>query len=80
MQAAEKAAQEAMQAAQYQQAIEPSKDVNMSDSVAQGAAESPMDVDQQPASQSLKRKAEDPLNGDDAKKTKSDAPLKRYAI
>ena len=69
-----------MHAVRYQQAVESSKDVNMSDSVALGATESPMDVDQQPASQSLKRKAEDPLNGDDAKKTKSDAPLKRYAI
>ncbi|VDB84644.1 unnamed protein product [Peniophora sp. CBMAI 1063] len=77
--AAEKAAQEAMQAAQYQQVAEPARDIVMTDSTAQnpGAVESAMDVDQQAPSQSLKRKAEEPLTGDDVKKTKSDAPLKR---
>ncbi|KZV73245.1 hypothetical protein PENSPDRAFT_627695 [Peniophora sp. CONT] len=71
--AAEKAAQEA---AQYQQVAEPAKDVIMSDAGA-GVTESPMDVDQQPATQSLKRKAEESLGADDAKKSRSDAPLKR---
>ena len=68
-----------MQAAPYQQAAGPANDVVMSDSTAQsgGTTASAMDVDQQPATQSLKRKAEEPLGADDAKKTKSDVPLKR---